>query len=59
MSEVNDNKIYNEVINNIPTFDVLILGAGVSGLSAAYKICKKDDTITVGILEANGFYALH
>jgi len=34
--------------------DVVIIGAGVSGLSAAYYIQKKDAGIRLAVLEAKG-----
>ena len=34
--------------------DVVIIGAGVSGLSAAYFIQKKDAGIRIAVLEAKG-----
>ncbi|XP_055904925.1 probable flavin-containing monoamine oxidase A [Eupeodes corollae] len=34
-------------------FDVLIIGAGLSGLTSAYKILKKEPSLTIKILEAN------
>ena len=34
--------------------DVIIIGAGVSGLSAAYQIFKTDSNLTVAVLEAKG-----
>jgi len=35
--------------------DVVIVGAGISGLSAAYFIHKKDAGINLAVLEAKGY----
>lgn len=35
--------------------DVVIIGAGISGLSAAYKLCEKDENLDLYVLEAKGF----
>ncbi len=34
--------------------DVAIVGAGLSGLSAAYHLAKKDPSLSVILLEAKG-----
>jgi len=36
--------------------DVVVIGAGISGLSAAYFIQKKDAGIRLAVLEAKGLY---
>jgi len=38
--------------------DVVIIGAGISGLSAAYYIQKKDAGIRLAVLEAKGLRLL-
>jgi len=46
----------SESEDSLPTVDVdvVIVGAGVSGLSAAYYIQKKDTGIRLVVLEATG-----
>lgn len=34
--------------------DVLIVGGGISGLTAAYTISKRDPSLTYVVLEAKG-----
>ena len=38
------------------TWDVIIIGAGLAGMTAAYKILKSDSNAGVLILEAKGLY---
>lgn len=35
-------------------FDVIIIGCGISGLTAAYEMLKVDPNISVCLLEAKG-----
>ena len=35
-------------------FDVIVVGAGISGLTCAYSLWKKDPSLRVVVLEAKG-----
>jgi glycine/D-amino acid oxidase-like deaminating enzyme len=40
--------------------DVIILGAGISGLTAAYRLLQKDSSLRILVLEAKGWrFLLH
>lgn len=43
-----------ETSQEIPGFDVVVIGCGLSGLTAAYEMLKIDPTIKVCLLEAKG-----
>lgn len=43
----------NDIDSIQPEIDVIIIGGGISGLVAAYKILKKESTLRVLILEQN------
>lgn len=38
----------------LPEYDVIIIGAGLSGLSAAHHLLSKEGSLRVLILEASG-----
>lgn len=44
---------------NINNADIIIIGAGLSGLSVAYQILKRDPTLNVIIFEAKGIFFYH
>lgn len=35
--------------------DVVVVGAGISGMAAAYRLKKKDQSLHVVVLEAKGY----
>ena len=43
-----------ETLNEAPEFDVVIVGGGVTGLTAAYRLTKDAPQLKVAILEASG-----
>lgn len=43
--------MYSSSINN---FDVIIIGAGLSGMTAAYTIFEKEPGLNILVLEAQG-----
>lgn len=38
----------------VTEIDVLIVGAGLSGLTSAYKLLKKDSSLRLFVIEARG-----
>ena len=36
-------------------YDVIVIGAGLSGLTAAYHLKKKDPNLNLLVLEAKGY----
>lgn len=44
--------------NDNNDFDVIIVGAGLTGLTAAYILLKKERGLNVLILEANGEFII-
>ena len=48
-------------VPKVKTVDVVIVGAGLAGLTAAYYIHKADRGVTMVVLEAKGdtFFSLH
>ena len=39
-------------------FDVIVIGAGVSGLTCAYELLQKEKSISLIVVEANGKFKL-
>lgn len=45
------NEANDKIVAN---FDVIVIGCGLSGLTAAYEIFKSDSSIRLGLIEAKG-----
>lgn len=39
-------------------YDVIVVGSGIAGLSAAYNIIQKDPGVTVLVLEGSGKFSI-
>ena len=52
---VSDAGDYATVAQTKESADVVIVGAGLSGLAAAYRLVNKDAHLKVIVLEAKGF----
>ena len=48
----------NDCNNGVGSLDVVIVGGGISGLSAAYDILKENKDCKILILEAKGIWDL-
>lgn len=45
---------HNGDLDEVSYVDVVVVGAGISGLCAAYDILKKEEDCSIVILEAKG-----
>lgn len=51
---MNSEDIYEEFDLDSNDFDVIIIGGGLTGLTAAYKILKKQSGLSLLIIERDG-----